>query len=304
MAVSLHKKILITSIAVSVISLGILIPCIILGIEETVIPALIIIFSLFSIITLYALRLKEKRWARRIAKYSIFAAILTLVPALLTGINSENPPGSFWILIVITIVFAIIYIIHLFLFTDAISISGVVALLVFILIGIFFKRMHWPLAGFIISFFSFLLSAGSFAFGLRCLFLAEGINYFRNTTFYGSCILSVMILGLVFKLQHWPGAGYLVIAGLIASILGTLYLLVTLSSSGYIDWSPLHKKIMRRILIPWIFFFFLMVSRFMVPELNTLIWTPEARKTERTVMQYGFGMKDYVIENKNGITEE
>jgi hypothetical protein len=304
MAASLHNKILIISSGVVVISLGTLITGLILGIEGAIIfPALTLIFSCCSIITIYALKIKDKNWARKSAKYSMF-----LLPVVVAAAVYVNFTGGLNILAIIlyffVLVLAILTMIHLFLYTDAISLTGVILLLLFIITGIFFKRQHWPMAGVIITGSSFLLSVGSFVFGIRCLFLSERINYFRNVSFYGSCALSLAILGLAFKMQHWMGAGVLVIIGLISLILGTLYILITLSSSGFIDWQPFHKKILRRILIPWAFFFFLMVSRFMVPELNALIWTPDARKIEKTTPAYGFGMRDYKIEDKNGVNPE
>jgi hypothetical protein len=217
-----------------------------------------------------------------------------------TGSNNS----VFIILFVFVLILTLLTLIHLFLYTNAISLTGVIVLLLFIVTGMYFKRNHWPLAGMIMTTFSFLLSVGSFMYGIRCLFLADKIIYFRNASFFGSCALSIAFLGYLFKFQHWAGAGPLVIVGFASQIVVTIYILLTLHSSGFIDWQPFYKKILRRILIPWTFILFLYISRFMVPELNTLIWTPEARKTDRTVPIYGFGMKDYKIENKNEINPE
>jgi hypothetical protein len=304
METSLYRKTLITSLIITIISVGALITGLFLPYEGTILfPALVLTFSLLALITLGAFKLENKDWVRKSTKYSIFVFPLSLAAAIYISFINENMPVSFWIFLIITIIMAIMAMIHLFIFTNAVSVSGVILLLLFILIGIFFKRQHWPTATMIITIFSFLFSAASFMFGIRCLFLSEGIKYFRNVSFYGSCALSIAILGLSFKMQHWMGAGYFVIIGLLSQILGTLYLLITITSSGFVDWKPFHKKILRKILIPWTFFFFLMVSRFMVPELNTLIWTPDARKTEKKEQTYGFHMKDYQIENKNGIKE-
>jgi hypothetical protein len=40
----------------------------------------------------------------------------------------------------------------------------------------------------------------------------------------------------------------------------------------------------------------------MVPELNTLIWTPDV--TRKNLSNYGFSMKDYSIVEKNGIKND
>jgi hypothetical protein len=108
----------------------------------------------------------------------------------------------------------------------------------------------------------------------------------------------------MFKLQHWPAAGYLLQIGLASLIIGTLYILLTLHSSGFIDWKKFHKKILGKILIPWTFIFIMYISRFMVPELYTLIWSPDSFITKKTEQPYGFDMKDYIINNKDLIKPE
>ena len=171
--------------------------------------------------------------------------------------------------------------------------------IILIMTGLFMKRQHWPLAGMTITGFTLLLSAGCFMFGLRCLFLGGKMTYFRNVTFFGGIFTAIAFMGQLFKIQHWTGAGPLVITGFTGLILGSIYVLITLHSSGYIDWQPLHKKVLRKILIPWTFIFFMYISRYMVPELNTLIWTPDV--TRKKLSSYGFMMKDYSVEEKNGI---
>jgi hypothetical protein len=302
---AVYRKILIATSVLAVISLGLFITGMAINNEAVIfIPAIFLFFSVCSLITLVALRLQNKNWARKSAKYSIFALLLLFVLTIYLFAGIDQLPASFFILIIISILLALLYLIHIFLYTDATSVTGVIVLLALLIIGIFFKRQHWPLAGVIISVSSFLLCAGSFMFGIRCLFLSEGISYFRNVSLFGTIALSITITGFCFKMQHWPGAGTFIVIGFVTQILGTIYFLITLSSSGFIDWKPFHKKTLRKILIPWTFFLFMLVSRYMIPELNTLIWTPEARKTERKVQTFGFGMKDYEIEYKNGMGEK
>ena len=302
---TLYRKIMIASVVIGIISLVIFITGLSMGNEPAIfLPAIFLMFSICSHISLFALKLQTKSWARKITKYSIIVLPFTIAAVVLFSYSSNQLNTSSVVLLLISILLGLLYLIHLFLYTDAISVSGVLVLLSMIVVGFFFKRQHWMFSGIIITVSSSLLCIGSLMFGVRCLFLSEGISYFRNVSFFGAIALSTTIIGFCFKMQHWMGAGIFVTFGLVTQVLGTLYLLITLSSSGYIDWKPFHKKILRKILIPWIFFLFILVSRFMVPELNALIWTPEARKTERKIQTPGFGMEDYKIENKNGITEK
>jgi hypothetical protein len=173
------------------------------------------------------------------------------------------------------------------------------------LLGMFLKRNHLFGAGYALTVGCGLLSIGSFMFSIRCLFLSENQAYFRNITFFGGIILSLSFLGSLFKLQHWPGAGPLLMTSLVLLILGTVFLLFTLHSSGIIEWSSAFKRIFVKILIPWAFIFFIYFSRFLIPDLYDLIWSPNAKRTESAETTItGFGMKDYEIEKKNGLDTE
>ena len=303
---SLYRKILIGSLAgIFAVTAG-LVAAIVAGAESANVGPLLIFmysFPLSSLITLYAIKLKDKSWARRIAKFSLYA--LPVPVALVVYLTSTS---GFPIGIIITIIFAVLLFfltwIHIFIYTDATSISGVIIILILLVAGIIMKRNHLLYSGIIISISSMFISLGSYMFGIRCLFLSENIAYFRNLSFWGGCIISIAFLGQLFKLQHWAGAGIFSTIGLVFLIIGTLYFLLTLHSSGFIDWKPFHKKILRRILIPWAFIFILYISRYMVPELNTIIWSPDTFITNRTAPGYGFGMKDYTINNTDLIKPE
>jgi hypothetical protein len=302
---SLRRKIIIGSLATAFVSLAGLIIAFVLGFGLVAIfPMLFLSGSLLTIISLRAIDLKDKSWARKLAKYSLFLLPVSGLISILVAITYSEYSIAFYISLVSTLSFLILVLIHLFLYTDATSLTSIIIFLSFSIVGIFFKRMHWPLAGLIITTFSMLLSAGSFMFGIRCLTLADKNTYFRNVSFSACLAISIAFLGHMFKLQHWPIAGILVVSGMASLIVVTIYVLITLHSSGFIDWQPYYKKILRRILIPGAFIFILFISRYMVPELNTLIWSPDSLRSERKAAGYGFEMRDYKIEEKNGIKPE
>lgn len=300
---SLHRKIIISSIAGVILFSGL----VVLGFssnyeDAAVLPLVLAAFSLISIFTSLAIKYQYKLWLRKSAKFSSLLLPVFIIMAVLIGNNTDGISFFLWVLVIISIILTFFTLIYLFLYSDASSLTGVILLIMLILTGLFMKRQHWPLAGMTITIFTLLLSAGCFMFGLRCLFLGGKMHYFRNITFFGCIFISLAFMGQLFKIQHWPGAGPMVIAGFAGLILGTFYVLISLHSSGYIDWQPIHKKVLIKILIPWSFIFFMYISRYMVPELNTLIWTPDV--TRKNLSSYGFDMKDYSVEEKNGIDKQ
>jgi hypothetical protein len=88
----------------------------------------------------------------------------------------------------------------------------IAALLVFL--GVLFKIQHWPGAFFALAGGIFILLFVFLPFALRSNYKAEGTR--------GSAILYIVIwitclvvlMSMLFKIQHWPGAGYLLIAAI------------------------------------------------------------------------------------------
>lgn len=300
---SLHRRILFSSLAGIVIFSGLFFFGISANIEVLIIlPFVLVAFSLISIFTLYAIRYQNKLWLKKSAKFSSFLLPFFIIPAFLIGYLNDGMSIILWTIVIISALLALLTLTNLFIYSEPHSLTGVILFILLIITGLFMKRQHWPLSGMTITIFTFLLSVGCFMFGLRCLFLGGKMVYFRNVIFIGSILMAIAFLGQLFKIQHWPGAGPLVITGFAGLILGTMYVLITLPSSGYIDWQPFHKKVLRKILIPWTFILLMYISRYMVPELNTLIWTsPDKNKK---IQLNGFSMKDYAIQEKNGIKNE
>jgi len=302
---SLKRKIITISLVIAFVSLAGIIIAFVLGFGRiAILPTLFLSGSILTIISLYAIDLSGKSWARKLARYSLFLLPVSGLISILIAVSFSEYSIGFYVSLLFTLSFLILTLVHLFLYTDATSLTSIIIFLTFSIVGIYFKRMHWPLAGLIISIFSLLLSAGSYIYGIRCLTLAGKNTYFRNVSFSGSLAITIAFLGYFFKMQHWILGGYLTIAGIASLVIVTIYVLITLPSSGYIDWQPYYKKILRRILIPGAFIFILFISRYFVPELNTLIWTPSVVRSERKAPSYGFEMRDYTIEEKNGLKQE
>jgi hypothetical protein len=298
----LHKKILISSFVMLIISIAGLI----LGINSTeeyfiAAPGVLLIFSIFLIISSLAMKYNDVSWLTKLAKWSVYTlpvfAFGTVAFAYLNGTTF-----FFWLILIIGFILTIFALLHLFIYSDSSFVPAILVFILFLVVGIYFKRNHWPLAGALMTMASCFISIGSFMFGIKCFFDAGKVSYFRNAAFFGSIIISIAYLGQLFKIQHWPLGGPITYLGFGGLILGTLFVLLTLHTSGYVNWDSFYKKKFRQILIPWTFIFFMYISRYLVPELNTLIWTPDV--TRKKMSNYGFTMKDYSIEEKNGIKNE
>ena len=102
---------------------------------------------------------------------------------------------------------------------------GLSAALVAIL-GAFFKRMHWPGAG-------ILITAGIVLVIFVFLPLYFWINYREQAekknplyAIVGYLTLTSLLAGAIFKIQHWPGAGHIIEASLVILIIGFIPLYV------------------------------------------------------------------------------
>ncbi len=98
---------------------------------------------------------------------------------------------------------------------------GLISLLV-MLLGVIFKSLHWPGA-------SMLLSAGMLmtVFGFLPFYFRSSYLEMKERTrpvYYvmGYITLSLLLLGTLFKTQHWPGAGIALTVGVFLTVFGLL----------------------------------------------------------------------------------
>jgi hypothetical protein len=256
---------------------------------------LAVVFSLLSIFTSYALIKEEMIWIRKTAKYTYKLFPLLLIGLMIVIILTGN--GFVMIITAsIFILLSVFFLLHIFIFSDATSIKASAIFVALILVAIVLKRYHIMFAGAILSIVLLLFSLGSYIYGIRCLYLAEKNSFLKYVSFLFSCVLPFSWLGLLIKLQHWPGGDIILRTGEISLVLITIFVLLVLPSTGFIDWLPLHKKILKRLLLPWVLVFFLFLVRYLSPEANKLLWN-----SDRNVTLYGFEMKDYEPEIRNGL---
>jgi hypothetical protein len=173
-------------------------------------------------------------------------------------------------------------------------------LIALIIVGFSFKRFHLPGSGLILVSAGGTLAAGSFLFSIRLLLTVKKNPYLKWIGFISSLLICIATLSVIFKYQHWVGTGILIQASLIPIILLTIIVLLTLPSSGFIQWSTEHKHILtRRLLIPWVYFLILIsLNLLLPPAISRNIFEDEIRKVEP------FEMRDYPIHPETGPVDQ
>ncbi|MBK7134627.1 MAG: hypothetical protein IPH69_17965 [Bacteroidales bacterium] len=142
-----------------------------------------------------------------------------------------------------------------------------------------------------------LTGSGMLLYGFRCLFQIKKNHYLKYISLiacvviaYGSYVFASKMTG--------EGVPVLELIYFVPAFLLTLIVLFSLPFSGYIHWITLHKRILKKIMIPWIFFFIVFSVSIVSPDLIRKIITKEDKK------KIEFRMNDYEVKNKNGLEPE
>jgi hypothetical protein len=297
--ITLHKRILlicITGIALTIIW-AIAAPYISNYVIDEIlaISSLSICFLICTFLVSYTLSRPEKLRFRKLSRISVYLYPVLCILLIIGFINIDLSIFSYLVLMVVLFL-AVFPLMHFFVFSEPTSLKSTIVLIVFFSVGVLMKRYHLPLAGTVLT-LSLTFGAISFyIFGIRCLFFPDKAPYLKNIAFFSSITVVFSFLGLLFKLQHWPLGNFLVNSGQISLIGLTLIVLFTLPSSGYADWKTYQKKILLRLLLPWILVFLLFTLRFLLPEINQIIWG-----ANKEINHIPFHMSEYQVILKNGL---
>ena len=257
-------------------------------IEVIVVWLVFMFFPIASIITSYIVLHSEKTWIRKYARVILYASPIVYaagVYAINTDIMAMSITG-----IIIVVLLTYVVLLNLFVFSRPEGLSITIIFISLLLAGIIFKRFHLPLAGVLLTISLAFYSIGSFLFGIRCLYYVNSNRFLRLTVFFGGCIVALFFSGMLFKFQHWPGHPVMIPASLILLVAGTIIVLLALPSSGYFEWQEIHRRILKRMILPWGLMFLLFVLRYLLPEVDAVIWT----KDDSGVYP-GFEMYDYEL---------
>lgn len=98
---------------------------------------------------------------------------------------------------------------------------------IFLMTGILFKIMHWPGAGILIVFFTSLFSLYMISVAIENVMNSEKKLFTIVCNAIGAFAGMILSLGLLFKIMHWPGAGFLMTVGVFLSII-FIFIFITL----------------------------------------------------------------------------
>lgn len=267
--------------------------------EEVAISwSIAMMFPVISLITSYSILHKEKTFIRRTARLIFYSYPIVLVSSFF-GIMTLSNTFLMLAVIVLFLFLSVVTLMHIFVFSDPADLTGTIVFIVLIIGSIILKRYHINYSGFFISLILAMFTMGCFMYGIRCLYLAEKNNYLKYVAFGGSFIITIFFMGILWKMQHWPLGDTLMYSSNILLPLATIVILLTLPSSGFIEWKSFHKKILLRLLLPWTLIFLLFLLRYLLPEVDSIVWTRDVVQSST-----GFDMPDYDIELKNDLEKQ
>lgn len=267
--------------------------------EEVVISWLVaIMFPLISLLTSYSIFHKEKIFIRRTARLIFYSYPVVLIFSFLGIMNLSNTILMLAV-ILLFLFLTIVALMHIFVFSDAADLTGTIVFIFLIISSIILKRYHINYSGFFIALILAMFSIGCFMYGIRCIYLAEKNNYLKYAAFSGSFIVTIFFMSILWKMQHWPLGDSLMYSSNILLPLATIVILLTLPSSGFVEWKTLHKRILLRLLLPWTLIFLLFLLRYLFPEVNSIVWTRDVGQSSGS-----FDMPDYDIELKNDFEKQ
>lgn len=270
------------------------------------IPTLIL--SGLNLIALFSLRYSERKWLRNIAGVSLYILFFSIFGYYLVYDNLIPTDTNFKIflevLFIILISLSCLFVlINIFLLKEAGKIIGLMVLLLLIVISLILQRFfltnirtgEYFFTAFIVL--TLLTGCGMYLFGVSCLFKVEKNPYLKIVSYLAGLFIAFgsLIFALIMSSER---VHILELIYFIPAILLTLIVLLSLPVSGYINWTSLHKKILKKIMISWLFFFLTFSVRFVFPEYFRKI------EIKNYSPGYHFDMKDYELQNKNGLKPE
>jgi hypothetical protein len=255
------------------------------------------VFSISNIIVIISLKFEQNKRLRKTVH--IFTYILPvwffiyLAPAEWIYVSSDLGTSLLSLGIIISIIAALI---NVYILSKPESYVGLLIIIIYIILALVLKQTYKQASEEAIVFGLLLLGPGMSMFGIRTLTIVYKNNYLKIISF-----ISGLLIFLVSMEMMWlspTGSSIRLIIDTFLIFLLTLIVLLSLPASGYFNWDPLHKKIFKKILIPWIFILLIVSVRFIFPDLNRLFFRQKPNEYQE------FYMRDYQIENKNGLDPE
>ena len=184
--------------------------------------------------------------------------------------------------------------------TDKRQTTKLVVFILLLITGFVFKKFGLPFAGALIVFSLGILASGSFLLGIKTLLTLKGNLYLRILGTVCSLLITIGSLGIMFKFQHWPGGDFFRHMGTIPMIVATMFIMITLPNSGFINWKKEQRQILtRKILIPWVFLLIFLALKLLLP-MHVL---KKIFEKDLTTLE-PFNMFPYKIEMTDGLEKD
>lgn len=165
-----------------------------------------------------------------------------------------------------------------------------------LIIGLLFKHFHLPFSGAIVILSVLTSAVFTLIIAIHALRIKDN-RYLSMVMFSCGLILAIAYISFAWKIQHWPGAGFLNMVVIPVFIISTLIVLLTLPGSNFIEWTKQQKRtLIRGLLVPWLFIIYILATTVLIPPYDQL-------KPFYFLKQdiSNFYMEDYEVENRNGL---
>lgn len=259
------------------------------------IASVFMVLSFLNLIFLALLKLNNKIWIRKV---SLLSAVF--LPLIFSLYLFDNVSLILILLVVLVCIMSLFALNYIFLIRKPDEKTGLIILLGLITVGVIINRLgiaYYFIDEFFLPVTVILTTCGIYMFGLRSLLETEKNRYLRIISFVACTLSAIGWFFFIFAMQGGKASIFELIYFVPAFLL-TLVVLFTLPFSDYINWIPLHKRILKKIMIFWIFIFLIFSLRILFPDYFKIITLRQNKPP------YEFVMKDYPLENKNGLEPE
>jgi hypothetical protein len=259
---------------------------------------ILLVISGLNLIVFLSFKYQDRLLMKYLAKYSIY--LLPLVSIGFYFMLDYFDTSGIWIgiiLVCLIIILVLLALIYTFIFREAGEIKGIIVLLSCIIISVIMQRFDFSLSAIEDLFlpgFVVLTAAGMYMFGLRCLLMVEKNGYLKSVSFL-ACTLTAFGSFLFLLKMQGEKVDIFELVYFIPAFLLTLIVLLSLPISGYIHWSLLHKRILKKIVVTSIFFLLIFSFRFLYPDFFKQIVLKQEKENPE------FYLDDYKLPDKNGL---
>lgn len=266
--------------------------------DYQIICLIVLILAGLNLIIMFSIRYHDRKWLIRISKNSVY--LLPVVSIVFYFLLDLIDSSAMWIgifVVCLIIILILLDLIYIFILREAGDIKGILVLLIFIVISIVMQRFDFSLSAIEDLFlpgFVVLTAAGMYMFGLRCLFMVEKNGYLKSVAFL-ACTLTAFGSFLFLLRTQGETIDILELVYIVPAFLLTMIVLLSLPISGYIHWSLLHKRILKKIVYTSVFFLLIFSFRYLYPDFFKQI----VLKQEKEIPE--FNLNDYKIPDKNGL---